>query len=372
MKSLFTYALQDPQLSATGRTWITICDAVFSALPAGVAVLDGAGRVVALNRQWEEIVGEGYESHLIPDPSHSYADVAHALGLWGAEDARKVTANIKDIVSGRLDRFCQEISVQLGSSMGWHRVSLVPLDRESFDGVVAMHVDVTEERRLREELQRFMYIASHDLQEPLRTIASYLQLIERRYKGQLGQDGDDFIDYAVHGAKRLSTLIRDLLSYSRLTTGGHVEDTDVNMCVAEAVHSLEASIAAAGAVVEVGAMPRVMLDPVQVTSLFQNMIGNAIKYRAPNRTPHIRVTAQAHRNFWEFSVADNGIGIAVEYHDKIFEMFQRLCPQDGLGGTGVGLAIAKRIVEQAGGRLRVSSREGEGACFHFTLPAAAS
>ncbi len=369
MRSLISDALLDENMSATSRSWFTIFDAVFRALPAGVALLDAGGRVVARNEEWNSIVGSGFDDHILTNPAICYAQLAGDLKLWGQEQAQSVSTAIRDIVSGTTSNFCQEVPVQIGDKAGWHRVSLVPLDRTSFDGVVAMHVDVTQERQLREEMQRFIHIASHDLQEPLRTIASYLQLLERRYKGQLDDDADTFITYAVDGAKRLSSLIRDLLTYSRLTGHAQVEPSDLGVCLNEVLHALEASAIEAGAEIHVGPMPEVMFDPVQMTSLFQNLIGNAIKYRHPDRPLRISVTAERRATYWEFVVADNGIGIPPEFQNKIFEMFQRLNPRDGLGGTGIGLAIAKRIIEQAGGRIHVLSEENGGSSFHFTLPA---
>jgi light-regulated signal transduction histidine kinase (bacteriophytochrome) len=369
MHSLLSHALLDEGMSASSRVWFTIFDAVFRALPAGVALLDAGGRVVALNAEWETIVGTGYSDHILTNPQHSYAEMAGHLDLWGGEHADKVGHAIREIVAGRSHDFCEELPVQVGDKAGWHRVSLVPLDRSAFDGVVAMHVDVTQERQLREEMQRFIHIASHDLQEPLRTIASYLQLLERRYKGQLDEDAHTFITYAVDGAKRLSTLIRDLLTYSRLTGHAQIEACDLNASLSEVLHALEASIKEAGADISVTPLPSVMFDPVQMGSLFQNLIGNAIKYRHPDRPLRISVSAERRGALWEFIVADNGIGIDPDYQHKIFEMFQRLNPRDGLGGTGIGLAIAKRIVEQAGGRIHVLSEPEGGSSFHFTLPA---
>ncbi|MGE5502090.1 MAG: ATP-binding protein [Ignavibacteriales bacterium] len=369
MHSLIAHALLDPALSTSGRVLFTISDAIFRAMPAGVALLDGGGRATALNKEWDRIVGPGFEGQILSHPKLNYAELGGNLGLWAAEDAARMSNAIRDIISGDAVEFCEEIQVQNGGGAGWHRVSLVPLDPSTFDGILAMHVDVTAERMLRDEMQRFIYIASHDLQEPLRTIASFMQLLERRYKGQLDSEADDFIHYAVDGAKRLSALIPNLLTYSRLTGESHPKKIEVRDCLDEVLHSLETTITEAGASFDVGELPAVNIDPVQLASLFQNLISNAVKYRDHSRPLRISLAAKREGEFWQFSVSDNGIGIASEYHGVIFGMFERLDPQDGRGGTGIGLAIVQRIVERAGGRLWVESREGEGAAFHFTLPA---
>ncbi|MEW5727346.1 MAG: PAS domain S-box protein [Pseudomonadota bacterium] len=242
--------------------------------------------------------------------------------------------------------------------------------------------DVTDRERYQRELERktaaleqsnadleqFAYVASHDLQEPLRTVVSYLQLIERRYRDRLDAEADEFITYAVEGAKRMSRLIRDLLAYSRIeTAGGQMGPVDCAGAAANALVNLRQAIDDAGAVVEIGPLPVVTGDASQLTSLFQNLIGNAIKYRHPDRPPHVRIAAERGDGEWLVSVADDGPGIAPEYHERIFMIFQRLQAGGHAEGTGIGLALAKRIVSRHGGRIWVESGEGEGATFRFTL-----
>ena len=217
------------------------------------------------------------------------------------------------------------------------------------------------------ELEQFAYVASHDLQEPLRMVASYTQLLARRYKGKLDSDGDEFIGFAVDGANRMQQLIQDLLSYSRVTTkGNQLQLTATEAACKAAVLNLEKSIEDSEAVVSVGPLPTLMADATQLTQLFQNLIGNAIKYRSGTR-PEICVAARPDRNHWVFSVQDNGIGIEPQYFERIFQMFQRLHSRGEYPGTGIGLAISKKIAERHGGRIWVESEPGHGSTFLFSV-----
>ena len=226
-------------------------------------------------------------------------------------------------------------------------------------------------RRSNEELLRFAYVASHDLQEPLRPIISFSQLLERRYKGKLDADADDYIDFIVEGGQRMQALIQDLLQFSRLETRAlPLAPTEAAEVVADALRLLDTPLREADARVDVGDLPAVMADCRQLEQVFANLIGNAIKYRQPDVPLKIRVSARRAGPMVEFTVADNGIGIEKEYHDRVFEMFRRLHTNDKYSGTGIGLAVVKKIVERHGGTVRVESTPGEGSTFVFTLPAA--
>lgn len=218
------------------------------------------------------------------------------------------------------------------------------------------------------ELQQFAYIASHDLQEPLRMVTSYLQLLERRYKDQLDADANDFIEYAVDGALRMRTLINDLLTYSRIGTRGRAfKLTSCTEAVEQAIANLKIAIEESDTVVTYNELPQVQADPTQLTQLLQNLISNAIKFRA--QTPcQIEIAARHQEDCWLFSVKDNGIGIDPQYGEQIFVIFQRLNNRTDYPGTGIGLAVCKKIVERHGGSIWVESQSGQGATFYFTLP----
>ena len=217
------------------------------------------------------------------------------------------------------------------------------------------------------ELERFAYIASHDLQEPLRMVSSFLQLLQKRYKGQLDQKADQYIHYAVDGAERMKALIMDLLEYSRVGSGkDSFVEVDTAVVMQEVGDIFREKIVAARALVEIDPLPKVWGDKVQLMQLFQNLVSNALKYHS-ERLPSICVRAKEEPAHWLFSVQDNGIGIDPQFFDKIFIIFQRLHNKSDYSGTGIGLAICKKIVERHGGRIWVESRPGEGSTFYFTI-----
>jgi PAS domain S-box-containing protein len=217
------------------------------------------------------------------------------------------------------------------------------------------------------ELEQFAYVASHDLQEPLRMVSSYVQLLSRRYKDKLDSDADDFIGFAVDGAARMQVLINDLLTYSRVGTQGRpFEPTDCNNIIRRVIDDLTGIIGDAGATVVYDDLPTINCDATQLGQLFQNLVANALKFRSED-PPKIRVSAEGRDGEWVFSVRDNGIGIAPDYFQQIFLIFQRLHNRSEYAGTGIGLAVCKKIVERHGGRIWVDSEHGKGSTFHFTL-----
>jgi len=226
-----------------------------------------------------------------------------------------------------------------------------------------------ELKRSNEDLEQFAYVASHDLQEPLRMVASYLQLLERRYGDRLDSDAHEFIDFAVDGAKRMKTLINDLLAFSRVGTRGEpFENTDLNAVLGRVRADLHALIKEHNALLTCDELPNLMVDETQMAQVFQNLISNAIKFRKEDVPPRIHVSAEDRNGEVLLSVRDNGIGIDPQFADRIFVIFQRLHNSQKYAGTGIGLAISKRIVERHGGRIWVESEEGAGATFYFTLP----
>jgi signal transduction histidine kinase len=226
-----------------------------------------------------------------------------------------------------------------------------------------------ELQRSNTELEQFAYVASHDLQEPLRKVASFCQMLEQRYKGQLDERADQYIAFAVDGAKRMQQLINDLLSFSRVGRLTQPHDAiDTGELVERAQRSLAAAIEESGAEVHFDGLPTVRGDGTLLGVVFQNLIGNAIKFRGDAR-PRIEITAERDDGMWRFRCADNGIGIEPEYADRIFVIFQRLHPRTEYEGTGIGLAMCRKIVEYHGGRIWLDGEAADGSVFLFTLPA---
>ncbi|HEY4335394.1 MAG TPA: ATP-binding protein [Puia sp.] len=263
-----------------------------------------------------------------------------------------------------------------------------PIDFEGHSARMVVVSDVTDRRRLEEqlrrlntdlakratelsasnsELERFAYIASHDLQEPLRMVSSFLQLLQKRYNGQLDGKANQYIHYAVDGAERMKALIMDLLEYSRVGAGKEsFTPVDTAVVIREVGEIFHEKIISARAQVEIGTLPVVTGDKVQLTQLFQNLLSNALKYQS-DKPPVIRIGAREEAGCWQFSVADNGIGIDPQFFDKIFIIFQRLHNKTDYSGTGIGLAICKKIVERHGGRIWVESLPLQGSTFYFTI-----
>jgi len=250
------------------------------------------------------------------------------------------------------------------------------------DGLFILSTDITARKRAEErlvvqahrlqeqnkELEQFAYIASHDLQEPLRMVSSYVQLLERRYADQLDADATQFIIYAVEGAARMKRLINDLLAYSRLDRDMDTDLVDLGTVMRQVLKNLEPSIAGSGARVTHGELPTVTASPTGMLQLLQNLVSNAVKFHRPGTVPEVHMEARDQGDHWDFTVADNGIGMDLRYADKVFVPFKRLNAASTYEGTGIGLAVARKIVERHGGAIHFTSVPGEGTTFHFTLP----
>jgi len=350
---------------------------LLEAAPDAMVVVNGGGEIVLLNVQAENqfgysrdellgqqvknIIPEGFAERLIADGTRSAAEaLAQQIGM-GIE-----------LVGRRKDggEFPLEIMLSpLESAEGilvTAAIRDISLRKESEEHLVKT---VGELRRSNEELQQFAYVSSHDLQEPLRMVASYTQLLAKRYKGRLDSDADEFIAFAVDGCSRMQGLIRDLLAYSRAgTTGKPLCKVSGEEALQGALTNLRITIEQSGAVVSHDSLPAIETDEMQLTQVFQNLVGNAIKYRAVE-SPRVHVSAAKNGDHeWIFSVRDNGLGIAPQYFDRIFVLFQRLHARNEFEGTGIGLAICKKVLERLGGRIWVDSQLGTGSTFYFALP----
>jgi signal transduction histidine kinase len=257
--------------------------------------------------------------------------------------------------------------VVLTSLLSWLLARVVGRQRHAAEELARRTIDLENSNA---DLQQFAYIASHDLKEPLRNIASYVQLLQRRYQGKLDADADAFIGYTVEGVRRLQSIIEELLAYSRIGTARPaLAAVQSGAAVSAALSALKHTIAEAQAVVEIsGPLPTVEADGHQLISLFQNLIGNGLKYRREEVRPEVQIACKDGGKEWVFSVRDNGIGIEGRYHAQIFEVFKRLHTRQRYSGTGIGLAICKRVVERHGGRIWVESEPHVGSTFLFTLP----
>jgi PAS domain S-box-containing protein len=230
---------------------------------------------------------------------------------------------------------------------------------------------VRDLERSNHDLEQFAYIASHDLQEPLRMVSMYTELLRKRYHGQLDADADDFIDYAVEGAQRMSLLLGDLLDYSRVgTRGKEPQSVSAQSAMEQVLANLRAQIEDTGAAISASDLPAVMADESQLVRVFQNLISNSLKFSRDGVPPLVSVTAEREGAHWRFCIADNGIGIGIDYFEQVFETFRRLQPRGAYPGTGIGLAICKRIIERLGGTIWVERSDDTGTTFCFTLPAA--
>jgi PAS domain S-box-containing protein len=349
---------------------------LLEAAPDAMVVVNQGGEIVLLNVQAEkqfgysrdELVGQKVKN-IIPE---GFAERLVADALRSVEDAlaQQIGTGI-ELIARRKNRseFPIEIMLSPLESAEGILVTAAVRDITARKRAEANLLNKVEElNRSNEELGQFAYIASHDLQEPLRMVASYTQLLARRYKGKLDSDADEFIAFAVDGASRMQRLIQDLLTYSRVgTKGKDLLDISSEQALQQALINLRGTIEEKGALVTHDPLPSVFADEMQLIQLFQNLIGNAIKYQRPG-IPKVHVTASRNGGKkWTFSVKDNGLGIDPQYFEKIFGMFQRLHKREEFAGTGIGLAICKKIVERHGGSISVESQPGQGSTFHFAL-----
>ena len=347
----------------------------FELASSGVAHVGLDGRFVRVNRRLTEILGYD-EAELI---GRSVKDVSHPEDRDVTDEQRAlVRAGQRESVRFE-KRYLRKGGAPVWVSLG---VALVRDASGAPQYEIAMFDDITERKqaeaalseaheelkRSNSELEQFAYVASHDLQEPLRMVSSYTQLLERRYQEKLDADAREFMGFVVDGATRMKQLIEDLLAYSRVGTKGRdFKSVELEKPLSRALANLKAAIDESAAAVSFDPLPALPADEAQLAQVFQNLIGNALKFRS-GAAPRIHVSALEKDREWEFAVRDNGIGIEPQYFERIFMMFQRLHSKGEYPGTGIGLAIVKKIVERHGGRVRVESTPGEGSAFIFTLP----
>jgi PAS domain S-box-containing protein len=349
---------------------------LLEAAPDAMVVVNAQGAIVLFNVQAEKqfgyprdellgqpvtnIIPEGFAERLVADDLRSAADAL----------AQQIGTGI-ELIGRRKDAGEFPIELMLSPLDSAEGILVTAAIRDiSVRKAAETHLaqKLAELNRSNEELGQFAYIALHDLQEPLRMVASYTQLLARRYKGRLDSNADEFIAFAVDGASRMQRLIQDLLTYSRVgTQGDELIDTSSEEALRQALVNLGGVIEDSGALVTHDPLPAVLADETQLIQLFQNLVGNAIKYQNSG-IPRVHVSAVWNaKKYWDFSVKDNGLGIDPKYFDRIFGMFQRLHKREEFSGTGIGLAICKKIIERHGGSISVRSQPGQGSTFQFAL-----
>lgn len=347
-------------------------DNILKSMAETLMVIDTDGTIQRVNQAAISLLG--YERHELIGRSAGdlFEEGVDVLSLLKQSELNDVIRRVDTSVVTKDGR---HVAVSLSGS--------VMRDEDGeIQGMVCVAQDITERKRTQEilerqtrelarsnsELEQFAWVASHDLQEPLRMVASYTQLLSKRYKGKLDADADEFIAFAVDGATRMRRLINALLELSRVgTRGKDFEATDCDAIYDRTLVNLQGLVEESGAVVTHDRLPTVMGDVTQLGQLFQNLIANAIKFRGDEQLT-VHVGAEQRNGHWEFCVRDNGIGIDPEYAERIFVVFQRLHGKGDRPGTGIGLSICKKIVELHGGRIWVKSQPDEGAAFYFTLP----
>ena len=343
----------------------------FEAASQGIIVIARDERIVLVNRRTEELFGFTREEMIgglleMLFPAHAI----HPSDYFREPTVSPIRAGIA-LTARRKDgsEFPAEIGLSyLETEEGVQALGLISDITERKRAADQMAQANAELRRSNAELEQFAYIASHDLQEPLRMISSYMTLLLRRYSAQLDKEADEFIHYAVDGANRMKGLIRDLLSVSRIGTQAvRIETVPGAAVVRDAMSNLKAAVEESGAIVTVEELPTIPADAGLLTQVFQNLIGNAIKFRRDG-PPHVTVSAMLNDGDWVFSIGDDGIGIEPQHADRIFRIFERLQDSEKYDGSGIGLAVSKKIVERHGGRMWVDSKPGAGAIFSFSIP----
>lgn len=345
----------------------------FDFAAVGIAHVSLDGKFTRVNKMFCDTTGYSNEEML----SSTFQKITHP------DDLARDLDNVKKLLSGEIETYSMEKRyIKKDSSIVWVHltVSLIYRVAGEPDYFIAFIEDISKRKELEKqilsamaelkrsntELEQFAYVASHDLQEPLRMVSSFTQLLAERYKDKLDDRANEFIGYAVNGANRMQRLINDLLDYSRIQTRGKdFHEANASLLLGETFVLLRQKIEESEAIIVNRDLPKIYCDDSQIVRLFQNLIDNAIKFRG-EESPIILISAESDGGYWKFSFKDNGIGINPKYNEKIFEIFQRL-NNNQHPGTGIGLAVCKRIVERHGGKIWIESNEGEGTTVHFTI-----
>lgn len=348
---------------------------LLEAAPDAMIIIDPKGRIVLANGQAEllfgyareELLGAPIET-LVPERLRGRHEM-HRFQYFNDPRMRPMGAGL-ELYGMRKNgtEFPVEISLSPLQTEEGPLVSSAIRDITERKQAERVAVSAAELARSNQELEQFASVASHDLQEPLRMVTSYAQLLRSRYQGKLDKDADDFFTFMVGGALRMKALIEGLLAYSRVGSAGQpLTPVDCNVALLEAVQNLSKIIEETQAEISCGELPTVAADQMQMVQLFQNLLANAVKFRG-SKKPKLQISAERRDNEWVFAVSDNGIGIEHEQRERIFGVFQRLHSAEEYPGTGIGLAICKRIVERHHGRIWVESEQGRGSIFRFTFP----
>jgi signal transduction histidine kinase len=348
---------------------LSLQESILDATADGILVTNTAGEFVAYNERFQEM----WEIH---DEVAKRGNVEEAIAhvIDAVQDPEAFRQRVEAIMENDDEETFDVIEFEDGRI--FERYSRPQRIEAEAVGRVWSFRDVTENRRVRrsleqanEDLRQFAYAASHDLQEPIRMVASYAQLLESRYADDLDEEAREYIEYAVDGAQRMRQLIKGLLKYSRVDKGGsEPEPVDLEELVDDVCRDLEVKIAETDATIETGDLPEIEADRSQLGQVFQNLLNNAIKFRREDVPPQVRVTAQREGRCWRVSVGDNGKGLDPDRADRLFQIFQRGQAREDHEGEGIGLAICKKIVDRHGGDIEVESTPGEGTTFHLLLP----
>jgi len=343
----------------------------------GIITIDARGIVGSFNPAAEKIFG--YRANevignnirmLMPEPYRSEHD--GYLARYAAGGEPRIIGTGREVKGLRKDGAVIPIELAVSETRMSGKRRYIGSARdisERKQAELALQNTSVELERSNRDLQHFAYVASHDMQEPLRMVSSYMSLIEKRYRDKLDEDGKTFMDYAVDGARRMQEMIQSLLAFSRIQSQGRpLVETDCEDVLARVLANLSVSIMENDVTLSHDPLPVLKADSIQLVQLFQNLVSNAIKYRG-SEPPCIHIAAERDNGFWRFAISDNGIGIDPQYYERIFIMFQRLHSRSEYDGAGIGLALCQRIIERHGGKIWLESEPGQGSMFYFTLPA---